>query len=193
MAYGLAPPLDASSRAAIRGSVVVITGASSGIGAELAVQYGSLGARVVIGARRRAELEAVAARVRGAGGEAVAVAGDMGVAADCEALIAAAAEHFGGLDTLVVNHAMFDDGMFLGKDVAAIDAMKVQFSVNVMGPAYLIPGGAARAGGGAGRGARGGGQQRQHKNRRALSPRVCNHKVRAHGAHKGHCRRAHPH
>jgi NAD(P)-dependent dehydrogenase (short-subunit alcohol dehydrogenase family) len=139
VAYGLAPPLDASSRAAIRGSVVVITGASSGIGAELAVQYGSLGARVVIGARRRAELEAVAARVRGAGGEAVAVAGDMGVAADCEALIAAAAEHFGGLDTLVVNHAMFDDGLFIERDAAALEAtLGAQLRVNVLGAAHLL-------------------------------------------------------
>ena len=44
VAGGLAPALTESSRAAIRGSVVVITGASSGIGAELAVQYGALGA-----------------------------------------------------------------------------------------------------------------------------------------------------
>jgi NAD(P)-dependent dehydrogenase (short-subunit alcohol dehydrogenase family) len=140
VAGGLAPALTESSRAAIRGSVVVITGASSGIGAELAVQYGALGARVVIGARRAAELDAVAARVRAAGGEAVAVAGDMGAAADCEALIGAAAAHFGGLDTLIVNHAMFDDGLFLEHaDAAAIErTLGAQLRINVLGAAWLL-------------------------------------------------------
>ena len=137
---GLAPPLTAASRAAIRGSVVIVTGASSGIGAELAVQYGALGARVVIGARRKSELEAVAARVRGAGGEAVAVAGDMGVAADCEALVAAAVQHFGGLDTLIVNHALFDDALFVEHaDAASLErTLGAQLRVNVMGAAHLL-------------------------------------------------------
>jgi NAD(P)-dependent dehydrogenase (short-subunit alcohol dehydrogenase family) len=136
---GLAPPLTDASRDAIRGSVVVITGASSGIGAELAVQYGALGARVVIGARRAAELEGVAARVRTAGGEAVPVPGDMGVAADCEALVAAAAARFGRLDTLVVNHAMFDDGLFVERDAASLErTLGAQLRVNVLGAAHLL-------------------------------------------------------
>lgn len=104
------------------------------------MQYGALGARVVIGARRKAELEAVAARVRGAGGEAVAVAGDMGEAADCEALVAAAVQHFGGLDTLVVNHALFDDGLFIEHgDAASLErTLGAQLRVNVLGAAHLL-------------------------------------------------------
>ena len=53
-----------------RGRVVVITGASSGIGAELAVQYGRAGARLVLAARREKELNAVGARARSAGAAA---------------------------------------------------------------------------------------------------------------------------
>ena len=139
VALCIPPALSPARRAAIKGSVVVITGASSGIGAELAEQYGALGARVVIGARRARELEAVAARVRAAGGEALAVAGDMGASADCAALVAAAAAAFGGVDTLVINHALFDDGLFVERDAAAIEAtLGAQLRVNVLGPALLL-------------------------------------------------------
>jgi NAD(P)-dependent dehydrogenase (short-subunit alcohol dehydrogenase family) len=133
------PPLDAAARAGHRGAVVVVTGASSGIGAELAVQYGALGARVVICARRARELEAVAARVRAAGGAALAVPTDMGSAADVEALVAAAVREFGALDTVIVNHALFDDGLFVERDAAAIEAtLGAQLRVNVLGAAFLL-------------------------------------------------------
>ena len=124
---------------ALPGQVAIITGSSSGIGAEMAVQMGRAGYRVVLAARRKAELDRVAASVLEAGGPGVLpIAADLGSAEDCERVVSSALREYGRIDYLVVNHAMFDDGMFLGKDVAAIDAMKVQFSVNVMGPAYLI-------------------------------------------------------
>jgi len=133
------PPLDARARASLKDAVVVVTGASSGIGAEVAVQYGALGARVALGARRARELEAVAARVRAAGGEALAVPGDMGVAADCAALVGAAAAAWGGVDVLVVNHALFDEGLFVERDAAALEAtLGAQLRVNVLGAAWLL-------------------------------------------------------
>lgn len=118
-----------------------MTGASSGIGAETAVQYGALGARVVLGARRLKELESVAVRVRAAGGEAIVVAGDMGVARDCASLISAAAGAWGGsgIDTLVVNHALFDEGLFVERDAASLEAtLGAQLRVNVLGAAWLL-------------------------------------------------------
>jgi NAD(P)-dependent dehydrogenase (short-subunit alcohol dehydrogenase family) len=123
------------------GEVVVITGASSGIGAELARQYGAAGARVVIAARRRAELDKVVAETLAAGApDAFFVAADMGKAEDCERLVAEALARFGGIDTLVINHAMFDDGLFLAMNTSAdLDAtLLAQYRVNVMGAAYTI-------------------------------------------------------
>jgi len=127
-------------RELVRNSVVVITGASSGIGAELARQYAALGAQVVVAARRRGELEAVAAELPALGAAGVlAVATDASDAAQCERLVAAALEKFGHLDTLVINHAYFDDAMFLSYNSSAeLDqAFGSAFQVSVMGNIYL--------------------------------------------------------
>lgn len=124
---------------AVRGSVVLITGASSGIGAELAVQYGALGARLVLAARRARELEATADAARAAGAPAVVtVPTDMANGTAVEALVAAAAAAFGRLDTLVLNHAMVDDALFASHaGPADLDAsMLAIFRANVMGSAY---------------------------------------------------------
>src|SRR5687767_7418510 len=80
--------------------VIVITGASAGIGAELARQAGEKGAKLVLAARRRPELEAVASR---AGREAIAVVTDVTRRADMERLRDAALERFGRIDVWVNN------------------------------------------------------------------------------------------
>ncbi|HZI14184.1 MAG TPA: SDR family NAD(P)-dependent oxidoreductase [Myxococcus sp.] len=80
--------------------VIVITGASAGIGAELARMAGGRGAKVVLAARRKPELEAVAAR---SGTEALAVVTDATRRADMERLRDAALERFGRIDVWVNN------------------------------------------------------------------------------------------
>jgi short-subunit dehydrogenase len=80
--------------------VIVITGASAGIGAELARQAGEKGAKLVLAARRRPELEAVAAR---SGREALPVVTDVTRRADMERLRDAALERFGRIDVWVNN------------------------------------------------------------------------------------------
>jgi NADP-dependent 3-hydroxy acid dehydrogenase YdfG len=80
--------------------VVVITGASAGIGAELAKQLGARGAKVVLGARRKPELEAVAHAV---GGDALAVVTDVTKRTDVEHLAKASLERFGRIDVWVNN------------------------------------------------------------------------------------------
>src|SRR3982750_3485655 len=72
--------------------VIVITGASGGIGAELARQLGEKGAKLVLAARRQPELEAVAAR---SGREALAVVTDATRRGDVEKLRDAALQRFG--------------------------------------------------------------------------------------------------
>ena len=63
----------------------------------------------------------------------------MGRGEDCARVVSEALAAFGRLDALVINHAMFDDGLFIEKDFAALDAdLVAQFRINVVGAAQLI-------------------------------------------------------
>ncbi len=84
-------------------SVVIITGASSGIGAALAGRLGREGARLVLAARREEELLRVARSIDATGARAVAVPTDVTVREQAEALVERALEIFGRLDVLVNN------------------------------------------------------------------------------------------
>ena len=102
--------------------VIVITGASDGIGAEAARQWAALGksdTALVLAARSVDKLEAVAAQCRSRGATVLVQRCDVGVQADCVALMAAAVQAFGGIDMLVNNaglsaHARFDEVSDLG-------------------------------------------------------------------------------
>lgn len=76
----------------------IVTGASSGIGWATAQLFARQGARLVLAARREAELQALAGRIVAAGGEAAVLAGDVRDEAYAKALVELAAERFGGLD-----------------------------------------------------------------------------------------------
>lgn len=86
-----------------RGQVVVLTGASLGIGAEIARQLAAQGSRLVLSARDVARLDAVVEQCRAAGAEVEAVRADVTVQADCDALIQLAVTRFGRVDTLICN------------------------------------------------------------------------------------------
>jgi NADP-dependent 3-hydroxy acid dehydrogenase YdfG len=85
------------------GKVAIVTGASSGIGEAVARSLAGAGASVVVTARREDRLAALAAKISEAGGRALAVAADVAVMADVEAVVAATAESFGPVDILVNN------------------------------------------------------------------------------------------
>ena len=85
------------------GKVVVITGASSGIGKGTALAFANAGASVVLAARRGEVLDTLAAECIGAGGKALAVIADVSASADVEALAAAAVAEFGRIDVWVNN------------------------------------------------------------------------------------------
>lgn len=84
---------------------IIVTGAAQGIGAALARGFAALGARVCL--TDIADPEPAAQQVRAAGGQAIAVTGDVTRLADCEGVVAATEAEFGGLDGLVCNAALF--------------------------------------------------------------------------------------
>ncbi|WP_339804328.1 SDR family NAD(P)-dependent oxidoreductase [uncultured Marinobacter sp.] len=93
-------PLDAFS---LKGKTVMITGASSGLGAHFARICSQVGARVVIGARRVEKLTALADEIRGEGGEILAVAMDVTDRASVEAAFDEAEKTFGVVDITLNN------------------------------------------------------------------------------------------
>ena len=88
---------------AFRDNVVVITGASDGIGREMALQLAGQGAWLALAARDAAKLEAVAGECRARGGRAVAIPTDVADQAQCNRLIDRTVDEFGRIDTLVNN------------------------------------------------------------------------------------------
>lgn len=96
----------------IAGRTYVVTGASSGFGRGAAVRAGSLGANVVLAARRAELLDEVAAEIRAAGGQALAVPTDVADAAAVERLAQAAEARFGRIDVWVNNAGVLSIGEF---------------------------------------------------------------------------------
>lgn len=117
----------------IRGKVVIVTGASSGIGEATARQFGGQGARVVLAARRVERLEALAQEIAGMGtdAETLVVGADLSKLEDIQALIQQTIERFGRIDVLV-NNAGFGRLNWLEK-LDPLKDIRAQFDVNVMG------------------------------------------------------------
>ena len=87
----------------LKDKVAIVTGGTQGIGRATALRLAQEGARVVIAARGKERLDAVAAEIRSAGGKAAAVQADVARPADCERLVAEALKAFGRIDILVNN------------------------------------------------------------------------------------------
>jgi corticosteroid 11-beta-dehydrogenase isozyme 1 len=119
--------------------VVLITGVSSGIGIDLATQYGLEGAHLILAARRKALLEGTAAKALRAGAaSALAVVTDMTQRDQVGALVDTVKQKFGRLDVLLLNHATVDDAMVLEYENSTSLAAAVEpvFSANVLGSIY---------------------------------------------------------
>jgi short-subunit dehydrogenase len=113
--------------------VAVITGASSGIGKELAFELARRGYRLVLGARRTDKLEAVAQQCRQLGGQAIALPTDVSVQVQVEALVRSATGSFGRLDVMVNNAGR---GLFSLVQETTPEQMRSIFDVNFFGLFY---------------------------------------------------------
>jgi short-subunit dehydrogenase len=118
----------------MRDNVVAITGASKGIGAELAKQLAAKGARLVLAARSEKELEGVADECRKLGANVVAIRADVAIERDCQALVAGAVLAFGRLDTLVNNAGATMWARF--EDIQDMSILERIMQVNYMGAVY---------------------------------------------------------
>src|SRR3712207_2512452 len=87
----------------LEGKVVMITGASQGLGRALALAFAREGARVAINARSERSICPVAKEVEDAGAEVLALAADVSKSADVERMVGKTVERFGKIDVLVNN------------------------------------------------------------------------------------------
>jgi Short-chain alcohol dehydrogenase of unknown specificity len=119
----------------LEGQVILITGASSGIGESTAHLLARRGAQVVLGARRKDRLDAAVKRISAAGGKAVSFAVDVTKRAEVEAFVRSAVDSFGRIDVIVNDAGIMP--------IAPIEARKVEewdrmIDVNLKGLLYGV-------------------------------------------------------
>jgi NADP-dependent 3-hydroxy acid dehydrogenase YdfG len=117
----------------LQGKVMAITGASSGIGEATALMAAAEGAKVSLAARRKDRIDELAERIRGDGGEAVAIETDVADEAQCQAFIDQTKEELGGVDILVNNAGVMLLGPVIG---APTEQWRQMVEVNVLGLLY---------------------------------------------------------
>ena len=120
------------TRRPLEGSIILVTGASSGIGRETALALSRAGARVAIGARRTDRL---ASLVDAAPGEVVPLQLDVTDPASVQRAVSETVGHFGRLDALVNNAGLMQSGLILGADVSEWRRM---VDTNLLGSMYAV-------------------------------------------------------
>jgi len=119
----------------IEGKVVVITGASSGLGEARARLLSADGATVVLGARRRDRIEALAETLTNAGGKALAVITDVTDRAQVKRLVDAAVRTFGRIDVMINNAGLMPQALL---ELLKVDEWDRMIDVNIKGVLYGV-------------------------------------------------------
>lgn len=119
----------------IENKVIVITGASSGIGEATALLLAGRGAKVVLGARGADRLEALAARITDSGGEAIYASTDVRQQEDLSRLVALACERYGKIDALISNAGVMPISPL---DDLRVEDWEAMIDVNIKGVLYGI-------------------------------------------------------
>jgi NAD(P)-dependent dehydrogenase (short-subunit alcohol dehydrogenase family) len=134
---------------ALTNKVAIITGASSGIGRATAKLFAEQGAKLVVAARRQAELDALVAEIADSGGEAIAVVGDVQDEAFARTLVERATGAYGGLD-VAFNNAGIVGAMGPVSALALADwreTLDTNLTAAFLGAKYQVPALIARGGG----------------------------------------------
>jgi len=119
----------------VKGLVVLITGASSGIGWETALMLARQGAKLAVAARREQRLASLVDEINAIGGEALAIPTDVADQAQVERMVSSTIERFRRIDVLI-NNAGF--GIFAPVEETSAEDMRRIMDVNFMGAFYAI-------------------------------------------------------
>ena len=119
----------------IKDKVIVITGASSGLGAATARYLAARGATVVLGARRRARIDALADELKHTGAKALAITTDVTDREQVKALVDAAVREFGRVDVMLNNAGLMQQSPLERLKVEEWDNM---IDINIKGVLYGI-------------------------------------------------------
>lgn len=111
--------------------VCIVTGSARGIGAEMAVHFARLGARVVVTDRN--SCSDTVRRIREDGGSAIEVLGDVTRATDANAIASTALDAYGGIDVLLNNAALYGGIEICGFEDIAEDEWDAMMAINVKG------------------------------------------------------------
>ena len=117
----------------LKGKVVIITGASSGIGKACALSFSRAGASVVISGRNETKLQEVASLITQYGNRVLAITADVAVKDDCKKLIEKTVETFGRIDILVCNAGITMRALFADTDLEVIQKV---IDTNFWGAVY---------------------------------------------------------
>lgn len=119
----------------LNGKVIIITGASEGIGRALALSMAPLGCKLVLSARNESRLLSLAHEIESQGEPPLVFATDVTSQSQCQELIDATVEHFGCLDILINNAGMTMWSKF--DELSDLSVLERIMQVNYLGPAYL--------------------------------------------------------
>ncbi|PIA51028.1 hypothetical protein AQUCO_01100090v1 [Aquilegia coerulea] len=126
----------------LSGKVVLITGASSGIGEQMAYEYARKGARLALVARREKKLQEVVEKAREFGSpDAIVICADVSISNDCKRFVEETVNHFGRLDHLV-NNAGINTAFYFeeSEDISSsIPVMDINFWGSVYPTSFALP------------------------------------------------------